>query len=187
MPARTVRTGRTGRARRAPTKRGRRGTARRATPARKRMPSPRSTRPRSATRASTRYGAPTPELPVTVTGVLARLGRAVSAGDLPTVSLCFAYPSLLLTGADTHEFRDPLQVQAVFRESLQAHKERGIVGTHPVIESATDLGHGIYDLTVRWPAVDAGGRRVANERAHYIVQESAVGTALIRVGVAVQD
>lgn len=120
-----------------------------------------------------------------VRGVLERLGRAISVGDLPGVAACFAYPSLLLTGADTHEFRDQSQVEMAFRRLLDAHDAAGVVTTHPQFESATALGSGIHECSVRWPAFDNQGQRIANERAHYIVQETAAGTALIRVGVAV--
>jgi hypothetical protein len=110
-----------------------------------------------------------------VSGVLRRLGRAVAAGDLPTVSACFAYPSLLLTGADTHEFRDPLQVETVFREGLQANGEAGVTALTPRFEHVADLGHGVFACGVRWEET--------GERAHFIVQESAVGTALVRLAV----
>ena len=128
---------------------------------------------------------PAVDVPPGVAAPLERLGRALGAGDLPGVAACFAYPSLLLTGADTHEFRDPQQVQVAFRRWLDWHKDAGIVETHPEFEQSTHLGHGIHDCTVRWPAVDAHGKLVANEQAHYIIQETTTGTGLIRVGVAV--
>jgi hypothetical protein len=151
-------------------------------------PRRRTARPRSAGTAKARATPTTPSTPTapaSVTGVLERLGRAFGAGDLPGVAACFAYPSFLLTGADTHEFRDPMQVQTVFRRSLAWQTSAGIVSTRPEFDSVTPLGSGIYDCTVRWPAFDSGGAVVANERAHYIIQESAVGTALIRVAVAI--
>lgn len=128
---------------------------------------PRGPGPRQRTAAA--------QLPSTVAGVLHRLGRAVAAGDYPSVSVCFAYPSLYLTGADTHEFRDPLQVQTVFRES-RATVPEGVADLGLKVERVSSLGHGIYACDVRWTAT--------GERAHYIVQESAVGTALIRTAVA---
>jgi hypothetical protein len=139
-----------------------------------RRPHSTAVRPRSSRKPRRQGPRRQPPLPAPVSGVLARLGRALAAGDLPTVALCFSYPSLLLTGADTHEFRDPLQVQTVFRESLQGRR-----GGEPAVERADDLGHGIFGVTVRWPA--SGGR------AHYVIQESTVGTALIRVAVSAQD
>jgi hypothetical protein len=142
-----------------------------------------ATRPRAATRRTVDAVAASP--PPAVRGVLERLGRALSAGDLPGVSACFAYPSFLLTGADLHEFRDPMQVQAVFRRSLDWHASAGIVTTRPEFEGVAPLGAGIHDCTVRWPAYGSDGRLVANERAHYIIQETGTGSALIRVGVAV--
>jgi hypothetical protein len=116
------------------------------------------------------------ELPATVSGVLRRLGRALVADDFATAAVCFAYPSLFLTGADTHEFRDPLQVQTVFREG-RSRWPAGAVGLGMKVERSASLGHGIYACDVRWAAT--------GERAHCIVQESSVGTALIRALVAV--
>jgi hypothetical protein len=124
-------------------------------------------------------------MPDPVSGVLERLGRAISAGDLPGVAACFAYPALLLTGADTHEFRDPQQVQVAYRKSLAEHGSAGIVTMHVELEEARALGGGVFECTVRWPAFSIDGRQVANERAKYLIQETTTGTALIRVGVAI--
>jgi hypothetical protein len=161
MPARSVETSRS------PAKRARRAAVRR----RAHTGAGAQRRPRQRQRA------PRPTLPPTVAGVVERLGRALGAGDLPGVAACFAYPSLYLTGADTHEFRDPLQVQTVFRQDAKAIADAGLGGPTLKVEHASSLGNGIYACDVRW--------RETGERTHLLVQESAVGTALIRAAVAV--
>ena len=152
-------------------KRARRAATRR----RSRTAPPSRTRSHARHARSRRPASREAELPAAVSGVLKRFGRALAAGDFPSVSVCFAYPSLYLTGADTHEFRDPLQVQTVFREGRGSRPARA-ADLGLVVERAADLGHGIYACEVRWGA--------SGERAHCLVQESAVGTALIRTAVA---
>src|SRR5688572_14403083 len=141
--------------------------------------SPRPARDRRPSVPSIAAAAPPP-----VTGVLDRFGRALGAGDLPGVAACFAYPSLFLTGADTHEFRDPQQVQTVFAAALEGQAAINVVSRRPEVEAVSPLGNGIYACTVRWPGFDADGKRILEEKAHYVIQESTVGTALIRVAVA---
>lgn len=146
----------------------------------------RSGRRTRAPHASGRATASAARAPAQVRATLARLARALDAGDVAGAAACFAFPSLLLTGGDTHEFRSARPLLHVLGRALRRRESAGIVRSRPEVEEVRALGEGLFDCAVRWVGEDDAGRPAAEERSHYVLQETMAGTALVRVAVAVE-
>jgi len=112
--------------------------------------------------------------------LLDRLGKAVSSGDLKTVSASYVYPAMFLIDEKCIVFEKPSDVEDVFGLGRAWYVDQGIVETRSEILTLDLMTDTLASVDVRWPGFDRDGKEVYTETSHYVLQVSE-GRPLIRV------
>ena len=99
-----------------------------------------------------------------IRGVLDRLGRALSSGDLKAIAVA---------AMD--------EIERFFAGAIEWYRSRGLTTTRPDVERIDRLSDRLSAVDVRWPAFDPPGSEQATERSHYILRLGDDGQPHIRV------
>jgi hypothetical protein len=110
-----------------------------------------------------------------------RVGRAMSGGDMQTLSGCWEVPAWVLADEGGIAVADTAQIEGFFAQAGDWYRTQGLVSTRPELERVDMLSEKLAAIEVRWPAFDAAGEEKFSERSHYIVQLSSDGQARIQV------
>jgi hypothetical protein len=116
-----------------------------------------------------------------VRAFLERLGRAVSAGDLPQISRCWDVPALVLSDEGATAVGSFESIEAFFDRAVNGYRARDLVSTRPVLERLEILSERLAAVDVRWLAFDERGREGSSERSHYVLRLGDDGEPRIRV------
>jgi hypothetical protein len=108
-------------------------------------------------------------------------GAALSAGDLPMVSSCWAVPALVISDQGAIAVTSSHEVEAFFAQGIEYYRSQGLVSTRPELERFETLSETLVSVDVRWPSFDNSGEEKASERSHYILQLGGDGGPQIRV------
>lgn len=115
--------------------------------------------------------------------MLERLGQAVSTGDLPGISGCYAFPALFISDEQTMVLEDADELEQTFAKGREWYLSQGIIGTRAELQSIEELTDLIAAVNVRWPGFNEAGKEVYSEASHYILQTSDKGP-LVRVAIS---
>ena len=115
--------------------------------------------------------------------MLDRLGKAVSSGDLETVSACYAYPAFFMLQENSTVFEKPADFEKMFGEGTKWYADQGIIETRPEILRFDPMTDEIAAVDIRWPGFDKDGAEVYTETSHYVIQATD-GKPLIRVALS---
>jgi hypothetical protein len=108
-------------------------------------------------------------------------GAALSAGNLPAISRCWAVPALVLSDQGTIVVTNPSEIEVFFAQGVEYYRSQGLVTTKPELERFEILSETLVSVDVRWPAYDSSGKEMASECSHYIFQIGGDGQPQIRV------
>ena len=101
---------------------------------------------------------------------LGNYGEALSAGDLPKISSCWAIPALVLSDEGAEPVTDAGQVESFFEQAIAWYRSQGLVSTRPQLHRFLPLTERLFAVDVLWRAFDEAGVERSNERSHYILR-----------------
>jgi hypothetical protein len=116
-----------------------------------------------------------------IINMLERYGAAMSAGNLPAISSCWAVPALVLSDDGALAVTNPIEIEAFFAQGIEYYRSQGLSSTRPELERVEMLSDTLASVDVRWPAYDSSGEEKSSERSHYILQFGGDGQIRIRV------
>ncbi|WP_265523586.1 hypothetical protein [Oerskovia flava] len=97
-------------------------------------------------------------------------GAALSAGDLDTISDCYAYPALVVDDARSLLVPDPESVRDAFRSATRGYRDRGLVAAVAQITRLETTGAALLWVDVRWSYRDEYAREAAAESYRYLLR-----------------
>jgi hypothetical protein len=118
-----------------------------------------------------------------VRALLARLARALTAGDGPAAAALWATPALVLGDDLAVTVASRADVQDVFGGAQAHYAARGIVDTRPDILRLDWLTHRLAIVEVRWPYLAADGDELGEETSTYVIRREPDGRLAIRAAV----
>ena len=89
---------------------------------------------------------------------LARYGEALSAGDLETISGCYAVPALVLSDDGSVPIAAREEIEAAFDGAAERYRAQGLVAVWPTLVASEALGDKLVSVDVRWDYLDEAGR-----------------------------
>jgi hypothetical protein len=111
-----------------------------------------------------------PELKKTeILEMLEALGKAVSDGDLKTISASYGYPALVLSDEQVMLIENREQVEEFFSKAREWYISRGILTTRPELLKFDQISTGIISVEVRWPGFDKNGNENYTETSYYLI------------------
>jgi len=113
--------------------------------------------------------------------VLERIGIALSAGDLHSLSNCWEVPALVLSDQGAIAVAEVSEIEKFFAQAIEWYHSQGILSTRPELDRVDMLSESLAAVDVRWPSFDASGIEKYSERSHYILQVGKDGQVRIRV------
>ena len=113
--------------------------------------------------------------------LLERIGIALSTGDLPGITSCWAVPALVLSDQGVTAVSESREVEQFFAQATEWYHAQGLTATRPELERVDWLSEKLASIDVRWPSFNSSGQEKFSERSHYIVQLGQDGQARIRV------
>lgn len=115
--------------------------------------------------------------------MLERLGKAVSDGNLPGISACYAFPAFFLIGEQVTVLNEALQLEELFAEGRRWYVSQGVETTKAEILRIDAMTETLLAIDVRWPGFNSGGQEIYSETSHYILQ-TVNGEPRIRVALS---
>jgi hypothetical protein len=110
-----------------------------------------------------------------------RYGVALTAGDLPAITGCYALPGLVVADTYSFSFTSPAAVALSFVGAAPDYTERELVAAHADIEQVQQVSALLTEVAVRWEFLDSQGRHVPGERYRYLLRSTDVGPAICTV------
>jgi hypothetical protein len=107
---------------------------------------------------------------IEIKSMLENLGRAVTSGDLDSVSAFYSYPSLFLVAGTTTVLESAEQLEGLFGKGREWYISQGIVETRSELIEFEPLTEDTAAVTVRWPGFDAEGNENYTEASYYVIQ-----------------
>lgn len=101
--------------------------------------------------------------------MLEALGRAVSDGDLKTISASYGYPALVLSDEQVIPIENPGQVEEFFSKAREWYISRGILTTRPELLKFDQISNGVISVEVRWPGFDKDANENYTETSLYLI------------------
>jgi hypothetical protein len=92
-----------------------------------------------------------------IKSMLERLGAALSAGDLPTVSSCWELPALVLSDEGALAVTEARQIEEFFGTAFELYHKQGMASTRAELLQIDRMTDRLAVVDVRWPAFDASG------------------------------
>jgi len=111
--------------------------------------------------------------------MLEKLGKAVSDGDLKTISASYGYPALVLSDEQVLLIESAEQVEGFFGQARSWYIERGILTAKPELLNLDRISNRVLSVDVRWPGFDKEGKENYTETSHYLIHIES-GKPLIR-------
>jgi ketosteroid isomerase-like protein len=118
-----------------------------------------------------------------VRALLARLARALTAGDGKAAAAMWATPALVLGDDMALTVSSTTDLQDVFGSAKSHYNARGITDTRPDILRLDWVTNSIAIVEVRWPYLAADGDEVGEETSTYVIRREPDGSLAIRATV----
>jgi ketosteroid isomerase-like protein len=115
---------------------------------------------------------------------LVRYGEALAAGDLRTISGCYAVPALVLSDAGSVPIAARQEIEAAFDGAAERYREQGLVGIRPTLLAWEALTEGLLCADVRWDYLDEQGRSAQQSGYRYVLRLENEATLKIQVVIA---
>lgn len=118
-----------------------------------------------------------------VQAFLARIARALTAGDGRTVAGMWAVPALVLGDEDVRAVGTLPEVEQFFGGAKEQYNARGILDTRADILELKWLTPRMALVEVRWPYLDRQGDEVGEEISTYVLRRDETGALKVQVAV----
>jgi hypothetical protein len=115
---------------------------------------------------------------------LVRYGEALAAGDLKTISGCYAVPSLVLSDAGSVPIAASQEIEAAFDGAAERYRAQGLVGIRPTLLAWEALSERLLSVDVRWEYLDEQGRSAQQNGYRYVLRLENEATLKIQVVIA---
>ena len=115
---------------------------------------------------------------------LVRYGEALAAGDLKTISGCYAVPSLVLSDEGSVPIAARQEIEAAFDGAAERYRAQGLVGIRPTLLAWEALSERLLCLDVRWDYLDEQGRSAQQNGYRYVLRLENEATLKIQVVIA---
>jgi hypothetical protein len=110
-----------------------------------------------------------------------RYGAALTAGDLPAISACYAMPGMVVADSYSFTFTSPAAVALSFLGAAPTYERSGIVAAHAQIRDVQRLGDALALVAVEWEYLDSRGDAVPGEAFRYVLRTDRNGTRICTV------
>jgi ketosteroid isomerase-like protein len=104
-----------------------------------------------------------------------RYGEAVSAGDLKSVSACYAVPAIVISDGGAIPIATREEVEAAFDGAAERYRAQGMVAARPTVLGAESLTAKLVSADVRWDYVDEEGRSAQQNGYRYVLRLEEAG------------
>jgi hypothetical protein len=115
---------------------------------------------------------------------LVRYGEALAAGDLKTISGCYAVPALVLSDAGSVPIAARQEIEAAFDGAAERYRAQGLVGIRPTLLAWEALSERLLCVDVRWEYLDEQGRSAQQDDYRYVLRLENEATLKIQVVIA---
>jgi hypothetical protein len=115
---------------------------------------------------------------------LVRYGEALAAGDLQTISGCYAVPALVLSDAGSVPIAARQEIEAAFDGAAERYRAQGLVGIRPTLLAWEALSERLLCVDVRWDYLDEQGRSAQQNGYRYVLRLENEATLKIQVVIA---
>jgi hypothetical protein len=115
---------------------------------------------------------------------LVRYGEALAAGDLKTISGCYAVPALVLSDAGSVPIAARQEIEAAFDGAAERYRAQGLVGIRPTLLAWETLSEWLLCVDVRWDYLDEQGRSAQQNGYRYVLRLENESTLKIQVVIA---
>jgi hypothetical protein len=112
---------------------------------------------------------------------LVRYGEALAAGDLKTISGCYAVPALVLSDAGSVPIAARQEIEAAFDGAAERYRAQGLVGLRPTLVASEALSERLLSVDVRWEYLDEQGRSAQQNGYRYVLRLQNVASPKIQV------
>jgi hypothetical protein len=101
---------------------------------------------------------------------LVRYGEALAAGDLKTISGCYAVPALVLSDAGSVPIAARQEIEAAFDGAAERYRAQGLVDIRPILVAWEALSERLLSVDVRWEYLDEQGRSAQQNGYRYVLR-----------------
>ena len=101
---------------------------------------------------------------------LARYGEALSAGDLKSISGCYAVPSLVLSDEGSVPIAAREEIEAAFDGAAERYRAQGLGAVRPTLVASEALSERLVSVDVRWDYLDEQGRSAQQNGYRYVLR-----------------
>ncbi|MEV1286279.1 hypothetical protein [Micromonospora sp. NPDC049679] len=108
-------------------------------------------------------------------------GAALTAGDLPAITGCYALPGMVVADGYSFSFASPAAVALSFIGAAPGYQDLELVAAHARIEDVQLLSTALTMVSVEWEYLDSQGRAVEGERFRYLLRMTGSGPAICTV------
>ena len=115
---------------------------------------------------------------------LVRYGEALAAGDLKTISGCYAVPDLVLSDAGSVPIAARQEIEAAFDGAAERYRAQGLVALRPTLVASEALSERLLCVDVRWDYLDEQGRSAQQNGYRYVLRLENEATLKIQVVIA---
>ena len=112
---------------------------------------------------------------------LVRYGEALAAGDLKTISGCYAVPALVLSDAGSVPIAARQEIEAAFDGAAERYRVQGLVGIRPTLLAWEALSERLVSVDVRWEYLDEQGRSAQQNGYRYVLRLEGEASPKIQV------
>jgi hypothetical protein len=104
----------------------------------------------------------------TLTAFFDQYGTALTHGDLPALSSCYAPPGLLVSDETAVAFTSSAAVEAAF--AVAADQHRGLIAARATVRSMDRITPGVVLADVDWEYLDSQGQAVPGTSYRYVLR-----------------
>lgn len=101
---------------------------------------------------------------------LVRYGEALAAGDLKTISGCYAIPALVLSDEGSVPIAARREIEAAFDGAAERYRAQGLVDIRPILVTSEALSERLLSVDVRWEYLDEQGRSAQQNGYRYVLR-----------------
>ncbi|WBB67452.1 hypothetical protein [Micromonospora sp. WMMD812] len=117
----------------------------------------------------------------TLTDFFDRYGAALTCGDLPVLTGCYALPGLVVADTYSFSFTSVTAVALSFVGAAPDYQDRELVAAHALIEDVQPVSALLTMVAVEWEFLDSQGQRVPGERYRYLLRTGDSGPVICTV------
>ncbi|HET6658606.1 MAG TPA: hypothetical protein VFH16_01680 [Rubrobacter sp.] len=112
---------------------------------------------------------------------LVRYGEALAAGDLKTISGCYAIPAPVLSDEGSVPIAARQEIEAAFDGAAERYRAQGLVDIRPILVTSEALSERLLCVDVRWDYLDEQGRSAQQNGYRYVLRLEGEASPKIQV------